>query len=149
MLRIMLQKKLLIGIFVFLYLIIFFFSLFFEINTILTLRTKNLDSQGYNIIPFHTINDYIINFYHFNISTWLYNFLGNIILYTPLGILLPLFFTKVVGYRYVFLISLFISLIIETFQYLTSFGVFDIDDIILNITGSLIGYFIFEKILKV
>jgi glycopeptide antibiotics resistance protein len=68
---------------------------------------------------------------------------GNLALFVPLGILIPALFqrarhpAKIVG------IGFALSLGIELFQLLLAVRVFDIDDILLNSLGSLIGYGIF------
>ena len=60
----------------------------------------------------------------------------NILLFIPLGYLLPdLFRRKWLS----FLIALLISFAVETLQYLTGRGQFDVDDLICNSSGALIG----------
>ena len=73
---------------------------------------------------------------------------GNIIGFIPLGILLPLLFTRNLrnGWRVAAMVFL-ISLSFETIQLLTGLGSFDVDDLILNTTGGIIGY-IFYVITK-
>jgi len=65
---------------------------------------------------------------------------GNIIGFIPLGILLPMGFPFLRRWWRLTLCVFCLSLYFETFQLLTGVGVFDVDDLILNTTGGLIGY---------
>ncbi|HAJ97900.1 MAG TPA: hypothetical protein DCO72_09215 [Ruminococcus sp.] len=72
------------------------------------------------------------------------NLLGNIVLFMPLGIFIPYFFKR---YRCFFRFAplmLFITFSIESVQLLTLTGKFDIDDIILNLTGGCMGCILFS-----
>ncbi len=73
--------------------------------------------------------------------TWFYNTFGNILLFIPMGILLPILIAKRIKFS-LSVIPLF-SLTIETLQYFTQLGVFDVDDIILNTLGGYLGFLIF------
>ena len=60
----------------------------------------------------------------------------------PYGIFLPLIFKKMKKY-YKFLITMiFIVVVIELLQFITMSGACDIDDLILNVLGASIIYFI-------
>lgn len=90
--------------------------------------------------------------HNFQIFYFLNNFLditviGNILLLMPLGFYILLFNKEIKGSYY--LISVFLlSLIIELTQFFISYRVgyvyrtFDVDDLLLNTTGAMIGYFI-------
>lgn len=88
-----------------------------------------------------------------NTSTYfaLENIIGNLILFIPLGIFLPLLFANFRKFKKVVIISFLCSLVIECTQHiLRQFGTYrtvDIDDIILNTLGAMIGWFIFSKLL--
>ena len=71
------------------------------------------------------------------------NFIGNIILFIPVGVLLP--FTGL-GNKCLKtgLMGLCFSIIIEATQLVTHRGFFEIDDLILNTIGALIGYGIYS-----
>jgi glycopeptide antibiotics resistance protein len=74
---------------------------------------------------------------------------GNIIGFIPLGILLPMLFVWLRNFWKIILAGIFISLAFETTQLLTGLGVFDIDDIILNTTGAIIGYIVYLILKKI
>lgn len=91
-----------------------------------------------NLIPFHSIMEYIsassdtVKRFAFG------NVIGNIVVFIPLGIYVPLFKKDrraVVNLLLIFLMSL----CIEILQGLLGVGVSDIDDIILNSFGGWIG----------
>jgi glycopeptide antibiotics resistance protein len=91
----------------------------------------------YNLQPFSTIELFIrsksLRKYHFVI-----NILGNIGVFVPFGILLPRFFKgSIVKATIVLLGGL---LVLEFLQLVCKRGAFDVDDIILNTAGFIIGY---------
>lgn len=99
---------------------------------------------NYNFIPFKTIYLYIMYYDKFNLSTWLINLLGNIVVFIPFGILLPLLnmqLTKIFKFLMTFITGI---LILEILQITFEVGSFDIDDIILNSIGGLIGLAIYR-----
>ena len=70
------------------------------------------------------------------------NLIGNILIFIPLGIFLKYFKIRFIS-AFVIIIILVIS--IETLQYLTKRGNFDIMDIFLNIIGASIGYMLIRN----
>ena len=91
-----------------------------------------------NLTPFVTIRLFSSNRVS---SEYSYkNIGGNIIGFIPLGVLLPVLFPFLRKCWRLTLIVFCLSLSFETFQLLTGVGVFDVDDLILNTTGGLIGY---------
>lgn len=102
-----------------------------------------------NLIPFKTIKDYII--YRNNLSDNIKygNILGNIILFIPFGSIVPTLLKGRFRALKTFLYSFCFSLFIEIIQLFFRIGSFDVDDIILNTFGGLIGclcYLIVRKI---
>lgn len=65
--------------------------------------------------------------------------LANVILFIPLGVLLPCCFTKCRKYRYTVLYAALLSLVIELIQGIAQIGLFETDDIIHNTLGACIG----------
>lgn len=103
-----------------------------------------IDGTAYNLVPFSTISEYIINFNNYNLNIILRFFIINLILYMPLGILLNLKGIKQ-NNKLNLLILLLTPVIIEFLQVFLSVGVFDIDSIILNIIGSISLYVVINK----
>lgn len=85
------------------------------------------------------------------IVTALYNVVGNIILFIPLGFLIPLLFKKKNRFLNIVAYGFITSFAIELIQLLTSSNITDIDDIIFNTLGAVLGFIIsnvFYKIIK-
>lgn len=69
------------------------------------------------------------------------NLFGNVIMFMPYGFCTPRLFERFRRFGMFVLLSLGILLSVETIQVLTLRGSFDIDDIILNMLGAIIGFF--------
>ncbi|MBT2700714.1 VanZ family protein [Bacillus sp. ISL-40] len=93
--------------------------------------------QRGNFIPFKTI------FINSQSLSWhdLSNLVGNIALFIPFGMVLVLLSkNKGMSFIGVLALSLSLSLYLECFQVVFSIGIFDVDDLILNTSGGLLGY---------
>lgn len=90
---------------------------------------------SYNFIP--TIYKIIIGEY--TLDSWgKAMIVGNFLMFIPMGIMLPLVF-KNINKKNIFVIAILITLSIEILQPIVGRS-FDIDDIIMNFIGSIIGY---------
>lgn len=72
------------------------------------------------------------------------NLAGNVIMFVPLGFFMPVCFPKLQKLWKTALVVLGIMTVVEVMQMLTLRGTCDIDDLILNIPGACIGYWIFH-----
>jgi len=98
-----------------------------------------------NLKPFETIS-YFLQFDRFNTSIWVVNLIGNIAIFVPFGVLLPIIFGKQLRKSfYIFFLGL---LLLESLQLFTRRGSFDIDDFILNSVGFLLGYGLFRILIS-
>jgi len=128
----------------FVFVVVKFKGSFYELSD----RVNTYSMQGsinYNLIPFRSMSAQIER-----ITQWwaLKNLLGNIIPFIPFGFLLPVTYKKFSSAISVFVIGLASILVIESFQFFTKLGSFDVDDIILNMTGIVCGYVIFLVIYR-
>ena len=103
----------------------------------------------YNLIPFKTIIVYVKGFHNYNLDVWVYNLFGNVAVFIPLGFLLPFVLRRNRSLGKVLLSSFLIILFAETMQLVLRVGVFDVDDIILNLVGCIIGYSVFGLINRI
>ncbi|MPS72147.1 MAG: VanZ family protein [Chryseobacterium sp.] len=71
------------------------------------------------------------------------NIFGNILMFVPFGFL-GIVFPKLNNFWLLILDFLFVIILIESLQYFTRLGVFDIDDVILNTVGTAIGFWIYQ-----
>ncbi len=130
-----------------LFIYLFFLGIFYflELGPTLTFRLgKYYNEVSHNFILFSTITTYVLNFEHYNLSTLFYNIFGNVLIFVPLGILVPSIYPNINRYLQIIYISFLISVTLEGLQYITSLGVFDIDDIILNVIGGILGFYIYR-----
>ena len=108
------------------------------------LTYRQILQNSINLKPFFTIRNYLqVVIYRTNDSVFthcLINLLGNVLLFVPAGYLLPKLWKKQRN-SFLFLCScLSMILLVELVQLFSLLGSFDIDDIILNISGMIIGY---------
>ena len=76
------------------------------------------------------------------------NFILNIMLFVPLGLLCPLISNTFKSAGYTFLIGFGLSFAIEASQLFTLYRITDINDLIANTAGAMIGYLIFLILTK-
>lgn len=113
-------------------------EMIFEVNW------RNSISQV-NFIPFRTLSDQLLfnntNTYDLKIS--LLNISANLFLFSPIGFFVPFLWNKFNSIKCIFFIGLSLTTCIECIQYLIGRST-DIDDIILNVSGIMIGYIVFK-----
>lgn len=73
----------------------------------------------------------------------------NILLFVPLGLLLPIVKESFGSLKKVFISGFLFSLSIEVTQILTKRGWFDVDDVINNTLGAVIGFILYLRIIDV
>jgi len=98
-----------------------------------------LSGYSYNLMPFDTIKQYIVNFRYYNFDIVFKNLLGNIVLFIPIGIIAPLLNTRLLKWVPLILFTFLLIFCVELAQMLLRVGSFDVDDIILNTLGAAIG----------
>lgn len=99
-------------------------------------------SRNSNLIPFKTISSYLSNSDYYGNDIIITNIIGNILVLMPMGFFLPTYIKKLKKLL-PFILSMFGGiLIIEVIQVITSVGTFDVDDIILNLAGAVLAFFI-------
>lgn len=98
-----------------------------------------------NFVPFKTIWPYLRGD-----KGWLIaglNLLGNIALLVPVGFLVP-FVYRNMTWKKSLALAFAAGLAIEGMQELLRVGIFDIDDVILNGLGVVVGYWVFTMLAK-
>lgn len=91
-----------------------------------------------NVIPLHTIAIYANGLPNWSVA--LPNLLGNVLIFMPLGILLPLLKQSTASFWRIAFIGFSLSLALECVQMAFMMGTFDVDDLILNTLGTALGY---------
>ena len=128
-----------------LYILLLFYLLFFsELNG---RGLLNREHMSYNLYPFREIKRYIFHWKQIGLLSWFLNLFGNIIGFAPLGFLLPSFSGRCRKYWYnTVMAGYLLSFGVERVQLLLRAGSCDIDDVILNTTGTLLGYCCFRLV---
>lgn len=96
-----------------------------------------------NLIPFRTLRHFarlLDSSVHAYVRTAVINLGGNVIMFIPLGFLLPKVFPKLSSLPRILLLTSGIITAVEILQLFTLVGCCDIDDLILNVIGAAIGY---------
>lgn len=124
---------------------ILFILYFFFLGYLLFIRGINYQDTEFltvNFIPLSTMKRYFGLLVIGEYRDFIINIIGNIVVFIPVGFFV---ISRMFKKRIVILIvmTLGIPIIIEMIQYLFSVGIMDIDDVILNVLGILIGYLVF------
>lgn len=127
----------------FIYMIMLFDLVFFSAD-FGRVNAEVLRYQTVNLIPFRTIRNYFAVRDVMDPSVFLTNVVGNVVAFMPLGFLFPVLYRKGRTLLWLFCVSLCLSLFIELTQGYLGVGVMDVDDLILNVLGGVIGYLIFK-----
>ena len=105
---------------------------------------REMLESSINLMPFHTIRNFINavsrtdDGYMFRFSV--INLAGNVVMFIPLGFFVPCVFSKFSRFGYCMLFSAICITAVELIQLFTLLGSCDIDDLILNMIGSAVGY---------
>lgn len=105
-----------------------------------------------NLVPFKTIWQYLYLLIkqtnRYLLPHAFINLFGNIAAFVPLGFLLPCLWKKVESFGRFLLCTVSCVVSVELIQLFTLRGSCDIDDLILNVIGALIGFIILRSIQK-
>lgn len=142
------HRRIIINIFFTYFLAVIYFTFFKDGR--LEISITNFGNKYVNIIPLReTIKMFIDD--HMGIKNALYNVVGNILLFVPLGFFIPMLFKKLNNAKKILLYGFIASVTIEFIQYFTPMNMSDVDDVIFNTMGALLGlacYRAFYKISK-
>jgi glycopeptide antibiotics resistance protein len=115
---------------------------------LLFFRPNDQNYHSWNLIPFSTIGFYLSGNVNWLIS--FYNLAANIGLFIPFGIFLMVNTSR--SPMKLFLFPMMAIALIEVLQLLTHRGSLDIDDLILNMLGIIVGYLfypVFKRIVSI
>lgn len=115
--------------------------------------------ENYNLVPFHTVGSYwhILTHPEYYLDKWgaasvyrqharhaFINLAGNVVMFVPLGVLLPAAAPKQRRFFRALLTSAELISAVEVLQLFTLLGSCDVDDLILNLCGVILGYFLWK-----
>ncbi len=110
------------------------------------LSYQQMLKDNINLKPLFTIRNYLNIVLHYPQAKifphCVINLTGNVLLFVPAGWLLPRIFKKMRKFFPFLLTCLLCIFIVELVQLFTLLGSFDVDDIILNLSGMIAGFLI-------
>lgn len=107
-------------------------------------RTEMQREYHYNLVLFREIKRFWIYRRQLGIMACVINIIGNVAAFLPYGFFLPILSEKFHHTFKVFLLSFSLSLTVELMQLIFKVGCFDVDDLLLNTIGGVIGYGIYK-----
>ncbi len=126
------------------YLVLLIYFLFFaeEMGRTADMR----EGYTYNLELFKEIRRFIVYSDILGTRAVVLNIFGNIAAFMPFGILLPMIWKKLDKWYTVLVLSLALSLTVEVVQLVTKVGSFDVDDLLLNTVGGILGFLVYRII---
>ncbi len=126
------------------YLILLAYFLFF--SDYFGRGSHSKEEYAYNLVPFKEIRRFIVYWRVVGFRSFLLNIVGNIAGFMPLGFFLPVISRRSRHWFNTVLLSFLFSLCIETVQLVFKVGSFDVDDMILNTLGGILGYILYKTV---
>ncbi len=105
-------------------------------------REGVMEEYRYNLELFKEIRRFIVYREQLGMFVVFSNLFGNILIFMPFGFFISMASTSSSFFKALFN-SLGLSLCVEVLQLVTRVGSFDVDDILLNTIGGVLGYIVF------
>lgn len=102
-------------------------------------RTPNTEEYRYNLVLFKEVKRFIEYRKIIGMQNFIINIFGNIFAFAPFGFVLPIISRDDRKILNITLLSFEFSLTIELLQLIFRVGIFDVDDLLMNTLGGLIG----------
>ena len=112
-------------------------------------RLAGYSQYRYNLVPFQEIIRFVKYREYIDFASVVINLIGNVVAFMPFGALIrwvldrKIRWYQAVGYTFLF------SLCVELLQLVARVGVFDVDDLLLNTLGGLLGFFVYYLLLLI
>ena len=105
-------------------------------------RVFRRETYRYNLVPFKEIERFWKYRRELGIHSF-YNLAGNILGFMPAGFFIPKLWKNQRGFFFTMFVTFEMSLLVEVLQLVFKVGSFDVDDLMLNTLGAVIGYLVF------
>jgi glycopeptide antibiotics resistance protein len=125
-----------------------YFFLVFYVVFLLDYRLKEDFYGSINVIPFYKCYKFIFNYENSTISnkvSFLKEFFGNIILLFPFAKALEIVLRKKLTFKKKCFYIFITTFSIEFSQYIFNLGIMEVDDIILNFSGGVLGAYLLNS----
>ena len=107
-------------------------------------RTPEIrEGYSYNLVLFKEIRRFIVYREILGFHAVMLNIVGNVVAFMPFGFILPEVWDQLNRWYTIMFLGFLFSLCIEFAQLIGHVGSFDVDDLLLNTIGALLGYFAF------
>lgn len=123
------------------------FFMYFLVVLRYTFFPMDIQTEGFYVLNLVPIKE-TISMFNNSIGIAIYNVVGNILIFIPIGIFIPILFKKRDDFSSIIFYGVVGSSFIEINQLITGGRAADIDDVILNTIGALIGYLVYKAICK-
>ena len=107
-------------------------------------RTVQRDEYQFNLIPFVEIMRFVTYREYLGFYNVMINLIGNVVAFIPFGALIRWVINRSVRWYHVMGYTFLFSLSVELLQLIAKVGAFDVDDLILNTFGGLLGFFVYR-----
>ena len=140
---VMRHKKAIHGLSCILFLIYIFGIVYFMFFSERYGRVDGSSEYRYNLVLFQEINRFIQYRDVIGTEGFIVNIFGNVLAFAPFGFFLPIITRRRRKFLGVTGLTFLLSLSIETLQLVSKVGCFDVDDMLMNTVGGIIGYIVF------
>ena len=106
-------------------------------------RAAGMGEMRYNLVPTREIRRFVRHAGILGKRAVFLNLAGNILLFVPFGAILPVLVRKTRSFLAILLLSAALSALVEFAQLMLRAGACDVDDVILNTLGGMLGWVIF------
>lgn len=107
-------------------------------------RTEGSDGYRYNLTLFQEIRRFMRYRHSIGLEGFVVNIFGNVLAFAPFGFCLPLVSQRDKKFLRILIWSFLFSFAIETIQLVYKIGIFDVDDLLLNTIGGVLGYILYK-----
>ena len=104
---------------------------------------------GYNLVPLREIRRFFLYSHIVGVQAFFLNIVGNVVGFMPFGFFLPVISRRSRLWYNTVLLSFLFSLSIETIQLVFRVGSFDVDDMILNTLGGILGFVCYKIVQRI
>jgi len=98
-----------------------------------------------NLVPFKTIMAYVRG--ERGLLSAFINLVGNVVVMMPIGFIFPVIYPGM-NWKKSLIVAFLAGFIIESLQQILQVGIFDIDDVILNGVGVMLGYGVYRIVAR-
>lgn len=140
------RRHIVAGVLFLLYFMVLFYFLFFSEEMG---RTYSERAYHYNLVPLKEIGRFLKYWKVLGMKAVLLNIVGNVLAFVPFGAFLPIFSARSRKLWRTTYYSFELSLLVEVLQLIFRVGSFDVDDLLLNTLGGMLGFFVYLLVIRV